>query len=266
MSYHLDKRSRENKAKKNRFIFIAILIIILLILSPRIWRGFSSASSFIGIPVWKFESFISQKFSGINYFFSSKKSLSKENELLKEENQTLKTKMADYDLVKNDITNLQNIFGRINANEYTMGIVLSGPRQFLYDALIIDIGEKDGVKVGEKVFSEGIVLVGEIAEVYPQSSKVKLYSAPGEKIDVMLASGDIPATLTGRGGGNFEMTISREVEIKEGEEVYVPNLQNEVIAVVGKVIFDPRDPFQKVLLTGVVNYNALTHVQILKTK
>jgi hypothetical protein len=126
------------------------------------------------------------------------------------------------------------------------------------------VGEKDGVTIGSHVFAESVLPLGTISEVYPASSKVVLYSSNGEKNFVIVSGKNIQAELIGRGGQNFEMTFPRDVEIPQGTLVTLPGLSTYPLAVVEKVIFDPRDPFQKVLLRSPVNIQQLEWVQIEK--
>lgn len=266
MNYHLDKRNRDDRDKKSKFIIIFIIVISFILLSPFILRGLSNVASYFGAPVWKLESYIDKRISSVRYFFSSKKNLQDQNDLLKIENETLKNKMMDYSVIKNDLTKLQEILGRINKEEYILSTVIKGPRNSIYDSLIINSGEAELVQINQKVFVDGVVLIGYIEEVYNHSAKVKLYSAQGEELDVVFGDSYIPGILVGRGGGNFEMTIPRDIEIKEGSPIYLPEFQNQIVAIAGKILFDPRDPFQKVLLTSPVNNNQVSWVQILKIK
>ncbi|MGH7249772.1 MAG: hypothetical protein ACREGC_02255, partial [Minisyncoccia bacterium] len=77
-------------------------------------------------------------------------------------------------------------------------------------------------------------------------------------------SGNIFMEVIGRGGGNFEMTLPKDVTLQKGDPVVLPGINPYVLAVTQSIISDPRDPFTKALLTSPVNIQELKFVQVVK--
>lgn len=70
--------------------------------------------------------------------------------------------------------------------------------------------------------------------------------------------------LLGRGGGNFEMMITKELNIIQGTQVIIPHLSSRVVAVVADIVSDDRSPMQKVILKSPVNIQELKWVEVKK--
>lgn len=158
--------------------------------------------------------------------------------------------------LQNENTQLKSLLGRPDAENQKhrmLAYILKKPPFSAYDIFIIDLGSNNGIKVKDKVYALGDVLVGEIIEVEGMSSKVKLYSSSGEKYEVLIGNRAIQVSALGKGGGNFEAILPREVGINEGEIVTVPNISSSVFGVVQKVIVDPARYLSTILFSQPVN-------------
>jgi cell shape-determining protein MreC len=263
MSYLLDK-----KIQRKRFIKIALGVIVLIILiyfRSSVGGGLSYVSQGIFRPVLILGQGVGNKLSNIKSYFFSKKSLFLENENLKAQISESEADRANYSSVVAENENLKEILGRKNTNKnIILAAILAKPNQSLFDTLIVDVGEKNGVKIGDMVFALGNVPIGRIAEIYPNSSKVILFSNAGEKTQVVISGGQVFMEIVGRGGGNFEMIIPRDLTLEKGNQVTMPGINPYVLAVVETIISDPRDPFTKVLLACPINIQELKFVQIMQ--
>jgi cell shape-determining protein MreC len=143
-----------------------------------------------------------------------------------------------------------------------LSVILAKSSQSIYDTLVVDAGIKQEVKVGSIVFALGNVPIGRVAEVYSNSSKIILFSNSGEKTQVIIPGKDIFMELVGRGGGNFEMILPRDLVLQKGDQVTMPGINPYVLAIVETIISDPRNPFTKALLVSPVNVQELKYVQI----
>lgn len=271
MSYLLDK-----KIKRNKFIKYSIFIVILFVLiffKSSIFYGFSYTSSLILRPVLILGNNLGKKLLDVGSYFYSKNSLFLENEDLKSKLSEQETRISNYNSILDENLKIKEILGR--KQEKTAMIlagILSKPNQSPYDTLVIDTGIKNGMLVGQKVFALGNVPIGRIAEVYANTAKVILYSSPGEKIEVVIGGkatttssslgGDTFMQIIGRGAGNFEMILPRDFILEKGTEVVLPGIVPYIIGTVQTIISDPRDSFQKALLTSPVNIQELKFVQV----
>ena len=142
--------------------------------------------------------------------------------------------------------------------------ILSKPDQSPYDTLIIDAGETEDIKTGSLVFALGDIPIGRIQEVYEQSSKAVLFSSPKEKTEVVISGTDIFMQISGRGGGNFEMVVSRDLELLRGTAVLLRGIEPYLVANVVAISTDPRDALKRAILTSPVNIQELKFVQVEK--
>jgi cell shape-determining protein MreC len=187
----------------------------------------------------------------------------KENQILKDELNNEKGKNNEYFALLKKNQELKEILGRTDENKDTILASILVNNQ-IFDTFIIDIGENQNIKQGDLVFAYGNIPVGRIAEVYSTSSKVNLFSKAKEKTSVIIQSKNIYIDLIGRGGGNFEIILPRDLVLEKGENVLLPDIDTYLIAKVDSIISDPRDSFQKALLTTPVNINQLRFVQVVK--
>jgi len=263
MSYLLDKKIQRNKFFK--YILSAVILFIFIYFRNPIGGGLSYVSSLVFRPVLILGNNIEEKLSNASAYFYSKNSLFSENENLKSKLDEQMAEMANYNSVLDDNSKMKEILGRkdTKANMVLAGI-LSKPSQSPYDTLIIDAGENNSIVPGQRVFALGNVPIGRIAEVYLNSSKVILYSNPGEQTEVVVSDKDTFMQIVGRGGGNFEMILPRDFVIEKGTEVVLPGIIPYTVATVQTIISDPRDSFEKALLASPVNIQELKFVEVEK--
>ena len=145
-----------------------------------------------------------------------------------------------------------------------LATILSKPSESVYNTLVIDVGLNQDIKIGSIVFALGNVPIGYVAEVFSNSSKVILFSNPGEKTDVVISGKDIFMQIVGRGGNNFEMILPKDFVIENGTEVDLPGINHYILGYVQTIISDPRDSFQKALLASPINTQELKFVEVQK--
>ncbi len=161
---------------------------------------------------------------------------------------------------------LKSALGRNEQNDFVLAYILKKPPFTAYDTFILDVGAEQGLKVGDKVYSSGNILIGDIAEVYHSTSKVILYSSSGTKYEVLIGNTNIQATAIGRGGGTFETVLPRDVKIYEGDTVSVPDISNSVFGIVGKIIADPVRTFSVIIFSQPINIYEQKWVLVSLTK
>lgn len=260
MSYLLDRKIRRQKSF--RIALAVVIFMVLFYFRAGIYHGFSYASHGIFRPVLAAGGSIGEKIKNAETFFISKNSLAKENENLKSEIAGSEADRANYDSVVAENASLKEILGRKNEKTpMVLSAILAKPNQSPYDTLVVDAGE-NLIKTGDTVFALGNVPIGRVAETYPNSSKVILFSNSGEKTQVVLGDKNIFMEITGRGGGNFEMIIPRDFTLAKGDQVVLQGIVPYVVGVVETVISDPRDSFQKALLVSPVNIQELKFVEV----
>ena len=255
-------RDKKQIARKKRLIKNSIFLsLFLLFAALGVYTFLSGGIHFIGRPIWKAKRAAINSIESVGYVVRTKASVYKENENLLKENLDLKTSMIDYQVLKNENISLKELFGRVPENrELILANILTKPNYSPYDTIIIDIGDKSKISVGDQVYSNVVTPIGEISEVYENTSLVNLYSNPGTSTEAMIDGTNTSVELVGRGGGNFEMIIPTDLPFTKGSYVYLPSLGSEIVATIEDVISSPNDPIKKVLLSSPVNVQSLKWV------
>lgn len=261
MNYLHDRR---NKEKKTAFLplVIGVVVIGLLFGVGFFYKGTSSTLLGITRPLWSLRISFKEKIHSYGVYFASKKSLQSEVDLLRAENTKYRLSTIDRNALNDENIKLKEILSRTKDMKTLLGVVIARPGQSLYDTLIVDVGRDHNLVVGAKVFVDGQTLVGYVEEIYDKTAKIALYSAPGQTIDAQSSPGDIPLIMKGRGGGNFEIELPRDIDLPVGSSVVFPGIHPYILGMVGDVTFDPRDPFQTVLVSLPINIQHIKFVEI----
>ena len=230
-----------------------------------IFSIFSSFSNIIFRPVFILGNNLGESFSNFNSAFFYRESILKENEDLKLKISENLVNQANYNAVLDENLKLKEILGRKTEKEnLVLAAILAKPNQSLYDTLIIDAGKNQGLFLMDKVFALGNIPIGYVATLYPNSSKVILFSNAGEKTDGVISGKDIFVQLIGRGGGNFEVVMPLNLNFENGAEIVLPGIKPYLLATFEKIISDPRDSYKKALFVSPVNIQELKFVEVKK--
>lgn len=248
-------------AKRGILIPMIIVIFFITIFSLDYTRNILFIS---GSPLWFLKNSLSSFIVENAKLLNSKTSLIRENDLLKEQLISKNKEQVLFELLRKENEDLKNILNRNKANQkLVLASVLVKPFLSPYDTLIIDIGDQDGIKAGDQVLVEGYIFIGYIKEVYHDTSKVVLYSSPGEKVKVLIGESNITKEAIGLGGGNFSVEIPREIDIKEGDSIVIPSISTNIFGTVEKIDFKESDSFQTILFKNPVNISELKWVEVL---
>ncbi len=260
MSYLLDKKLQK---KRNSIVIFFIVAAVLFYFRGGVIYGLSYATSTVFRPFLVLKNSASSKLGSLSMYFASKNSLTKDLEDSKNKLAESEAKMANYNTVVDENESLKEILGRKDEKKpMLLAVVLGKANQSLYDTLIVDAGEVQGVVAGAKVFALGNIPIGYVEVAYQNSSKVILFSNSEERTTINLK--ETLFDLVGRGGGNFELTLPRDFIIEEGEQAVLPGITPYTVAVVETIISDPRDSFKKALLVSPLNIGSLKFVQVEK--
>jgi cell shape-determining protein MreC len=244
-------------------MFGIAVLVLLFYFRVNIFNGLSYVGHAIFRPVLVLGNNVGQRFSSAKYFFSSKKYLLIENENLKLQMSLSEAKISNYNSLLDENDKLKEILGRKKENRNMLvTAILSKPNRSIYDTLIVDVGINQGIAINQKVFALGNTPIGKISETYANSSKVVLYSNPGEKTEVVVTGRNVFLQMVGRGIGNFEIILPKDFYLDNGTEVVLPGITPHVLGTVVKTISDPRDAFVKALLISPINIQNLKFVEV----
>src|SRR3989344_2911741 len=222
MSYLLDKREKRKKILK--LLGLVLALVIFVYFRNPIFGGLAYVAQIIFRPFLSAGGSVGGKVSSWGGYFQFKKSLQNENEDLRLRLGEMEAKIANWSILSDENIKLKEILGRSENRKLILAAILAKPDRSPYDTLIIDAGSKIGIEAGSIVFAHGDVPVGRVSDVYSDSSKVILFSNPGEKTEILISGKDIFMPIVGRGGGNFEMTLPRDFVLEKGTEVQLPGL------------------------------------------
>ncbi|TAK57021.1 rod shape-determining protein MreC [Patescibacteria group bacterium] len=261
MNYLIKTNARGDKRKKR----ITLIVVVVVFLSV-IWASFfSGIFSSIGAWIWSGENSLSQSIRETAEFFKSKNTLLAENKELKDRLQTMTVDTLAVDITRQENKELKEILGRNENRSAVLASVLRTPPFSPYDTFVLDIGKDKDVQVGNYVFVGGTILVGEIVEVNPTSSKAQLFSSPGKISPVLVGTRSVSVEARGLGAGNFEIILPREIAIQKGDSIIMPDINSMLLGVVEEVDTDSAKTFQRVLFASPVNIQDVRWVTVVKS-
>ncbi len=257
-------QSKNQIRNRRKFIRIILILILFFIVAfsgvlPFIVKMFN----YVAHPVWEMKKVAVDGTNSLSYLTRSKSSLLEENRKLIDDNLGLKVKMIALDNIKKENEALKELLGRtIHKADFVLASILTKPSFSPYDSINIDIGEKEGVYSGAKVYANGDIPIGIVSAVYMHSSLVELYSNPGKVTEGIIEGQNINVGIIGRGGGNFEMSVPIDVSITKGTIITLPGISGDQLAVVDGDITDKTEANKKYILRSLLNIQNQRWVQV----
>ncbi len=216
----------------------------------------------IGGLIWNGENAISHSIQNTFNLFKSKDSLLTENKELNDKIQSMTFDTLAMDILREENKQLKEVLGRNENKNSILASVLRTPPFSPYDTFIIDVGKDKDIQIGDYILIGEHILLGEIVEVNQRSSKAKLFSSSGTVTRVLIGSKSIAVEAIGRGAGNFEVALPREVGIKVGDKIIIPNISSVVLGVVEQIDEDHTKTIQRVLFASPANIQSVRWVTV----
>ncbi|MBI5816912.1 MAG: rod shape-determining protein MreC [Candidatus Yonathbacteria bacterium] len=257
------RRDNNQGKRKKLFVILAIFFFLYLFTLTPIASFTRALAARLAPSIWGVGEQLALSNSPMISAFYSKSSLLTENEALKKEIRDISLKLLDRNLLYEENLSLKERLGRSGSMQTVVARVIAKPPHSLYDTLVIDVGSREGIKGGEKVLYGDNIMVGEIAEVFEKTSKVRLFSSSGENINVTIGNHAVQATAIGVGGGNFEIKIPRDTPISLGDTILVPSIMPHFLGVVEYIESKESDPFERILFKNPISPLGIETVEIL---
>lgn len=197
--------------------------------------------------------------------FRNKDVLEKENTMLHLDVSRMQAQVLDRNLLAEKVTKLEEALGRVRGDDRVVAFVLAGPGMSPYDTLVIDAGGDQGISVGNMVVYAGSGVIGEVVEISPLSSKVKLYSSPKEEHLVTIGSHYIPVLAVGRGMGNFESKVPQDSAVAVGDKV-VSVKGNYIFGIISLIEEKPAEPVKRIFFRLPFNITEIHSVEVIVDK
>lgn len=182
--------------KKTGMVGIIITIIILILLvfltntSIEKLSFIENAVSAIVMPVQNGLTYLKNKLSGNNTFFDDINKLKEENEQLKEKSTELEKQLREFEIVKSENQTLKEYLGLSEQYaEYTTkpAYVINKDIGNYSNVIVINVGEKDGIKVNMTVISEK-GLVGHVISTTQNTAKVQTILDTASTVSVTMST------------------------------------------------------------------------------
>lgn len=241
----------QSRNKNNKYFFRFFLYVLGIIL---VWFTFSWLKKFYlaKLPVYG---------DVVSLALDSKQALIKKVISLQGTIAEQHASISELETLQKENENLKAQFGRnIDNNHGILARTIVPPSRSIYDTVIIDAGTEEGIEVDQRVYAFGSVAIGTISNVEPHTSTVLLYSSPNRQTVGTATGNNIAVTLIGRGSGEYEVRMPRDVAFEQGGVISEQSLEVHTLATIEKIITDPRDPFQRLLAKAPVNLQTLKWV------
>lgn len=260
MNYPL-KSKRSTSSLQKHFLPVSAAATFFLSLFLFAHPFFSDIFKNAFRPWWTAEAAVFEKANFLSAFLTPRMILEEENRLLKEEILGLKLNRMTNDVLRFENARLRELENRAPSVTGMLVAVLSRPPYTPFDTLIVDAGEKEGVKKDESAVFLGTYL-GRVIGIDSHTSHVLLASSPGENIQVFVARTGESIRMEGRGSGNFVALLPKTFDIVKGDVLETFSLDNLIVAEVGHIDTDPASSFQAVYLKSPVSINSLQRVML----
>lgn len=170
-----------------------------------------------------------------------------------------------YSLLADENASLRDSVGAVATPRGVTARVIARPPRTNYDALLIDVGELDGVHENDVAVYHDVVL-GRISAVDSRSATVTLFSSSGVSHDVILGDPRAVAVAVGLGGGAFEVSVPQGVKVSVGDAVRFPATESLIVGVVRSISAQVRDVSQTVRFTIPFSFSELDFIRIIPTQ
>lgn len=170
--------------------------------------------------------------------------------------------ILELELLRNENEKLKAEFERNAADPGILAHVMSVPGRTFHDTFVIDAGREMGITEGSTVFAFNTIALGTISEVSERTATVELFSAPSRQTSGTVAGSELAVTLIGRGSGEYEVRMPRDIHFDIGEIVSYQSTHPAALAQIEKIVGDPRDPFQRLLAKTPINLQTLKWVVV----
>lgn len=239
------------RSNKNNYFFIITIFLLSVVLLYFIFSW-----------VTKFKTSVAPIYSdSASLVFESKQSLIKKVVSLQTTLDKKNASLIALSSLEKENENLKAEFGRsFDKNKGVLARVIFTPNRSLYDTMILDAGSFEGIKEGQIVYAFGDIALGTVSDVQEKSSTVLLYSSPNRETVGNITGSNIAVTLIGRGAGEYEVRMPRDISFEQGGIISAQSLEVHTLATIQKIVTDPRDPFQRLLAKAPVNLQTLKWV------
>lgn len=256
-----------------KVMMVSFIALVLIISNP--YGSFNGVRNFLLVVTFPIQKFFSNSALKLNSFgeaVSSIGEIREENKKLIEENLHLKSENASFEEAMQENEILRNQLSILPRDKFETEAASVIGRDIYNDNewILVNKGEKQGIKKGMPVIISDGVLVGRVEEVFSSSAKIIFISNP-------LMNTNVEAVETGAVGmakGNYGLGLIMDLvlqtdTLKVGDKVITSDISQNIPRglLVGEIqeIFPAKnDLFQKAIIATPVDFLKLRFVFIIK--
>lgn len=203
-------------------------------------------------------------FGGLSAGWRSRQSLASDNLRLGQRVLELEAMLADFRRLETDNALLREELALGEGDDsFQVVEVISRPWNVPFDVILVELSRPETVAVGQMVRFKQSTLVGEVVERSGAVAKVKLISAPGASVPVLIGEDNIPGVALGSGNGNLAVSLPRSLVVSPGDLAYAASSTEAlVVGTVGAVEKDPAESLQTIFIRTPVNLSYLRYLEI----
>lgn len=265
------------KSKLSTIFLILIIIVVLTFFLKLLglYGPFQSFSSAMTEPVFSRFYSVGRSISGVFHRSSDLTELTAENESLREEVLNLKQSLAQLESAKQENASLRQLlnFFSTETNDLSRAITrVIGRDPENSQILLLSIGRREGIEIGNAVIVDDGVMVAKIIEVFARTSKALLLTDSQSSTAVTI-SGGAPTSKLARGERGLSISLdqvpqgeiltSGQLVITSGLEPNIP--RGLLIGEIEEVISETNDLFQKAILRPVLDYESVYFASVILT-
>ncbi len=260
--------------KNSPYQLIALILLAVGLLALALGGYLSPLINGAVQPVYGVQGWLYDRFQAIQDFINAPADIARlrqENAQLRSDNASLQTQIINLQQQVTEIDLLTALLDFARArpeNSYQAAAVIGrDPSPFLH-YIIINRGSDDGIRRGMPVVGqEG--LVGRVAQVTANASRVELITDPSSQVSVELQPSQVDGLLTGSITGDLGIDlIPQDAQLSAGDLVFTSGIgglypSNIVVGQVTSVTQEAQALFQTASVQPVVDFSRLQIVLVI---
>lgn len=253
-------------------IIIAISVFFVFLNPGNFFNPVRSVIFSLFSPIQKTFYVLGFEVSQLKDFFLSIGQLKNENEKLLRENREFAAERAYFSEIKRENEILREEMGILPKNDFNLegASVIGQSIHGQEDWLKIDKGERNGIVQGMPVIVNKGILIGEIKEVYWNTSNIILLSNPKSAVNAIDSNTNSKGIVKGEYGMGIVIDMVLQSEsLNKGDEIVTSGIGKKfpkglLIGRIKEIILSPDRLFQKGVIVSDVDFSRLQFVFVIK--
>lgn len=266
-------RRKFTQTKFFRAFIVSALLLFCIIFQPRfIMEPLRVVIATLAWPVQGIFSSIAFEIRDTAHFFVSIGDLKRDNEHLVQENIRLKGESVKLQEVSKENEELRKELELLPRKAFRLGAaeVIGRDAAGLGNWLTVDQGALQGIERGMPVIVYGSVLVGQVSEVFPESSRVMLLTHPESVLSGVTVENGAQGSVKGEYGLGilFDMVL-QDTTLQSSDHLVTSGLggefpKNLLIGTLQETRLSPDHLYQQASVISPVDFGSLRYVFIIK--